>query len=324
MLLLGSLVNGATLIDGQKFYVKHVTPFSASQTWPCAATRTAVNPNIAVLALEATTMLLNTLAGALRDLWLGGSNTEPSRELPLKDIASLVETDSPDDVQALTQQLRHIKDSGLLLQRTCRLLRRKAPQPVSCMMKEGRLLTEEETLHAWQQALTNQGSLQTVSDSDGFQLLVTNRLRTLLDQARQRSSGSREHPFLQREVADVTSQWEPSNAMPPDLLPRALFLCNNEQWNDAIWALQKWAGPTGLVHRPSLWRAASLCPIHKKGKSAEVDNFRLIFIKAQMGLLQEALLTQRWLRKVQQNVLPCQSGFVRGVEDAWLLLHNLR
>ena len=284
----------------------------------------STHPDIAITALEAATMLLNTVAGSLRDLWLGGPDpgAEPQKEPRLSDIASLVESNAPEDIQLLAQQLRLIKSGDQLLQRTCRLLRRKTPEPVSCMMKEGRLLTEAETLQAWQQALTDQGGHHTSDRDCGFQLLISNRLRTLIDQARHERQSNLETPFLQLEVADIISEWRPSKAMPPDLLPRAIFLCNNEGWNDAIWALQKWAGPSGLAHKPSLWRSASLCPIHKKGNPAEVDNFRLIFIKAQMGLLQEALLTQRWLGTVRQYVLPCQSGFVRGVEDAWLLLHE--
>ena len=254
--------------------------------------------------------------------WGPGPRAEPQNKPRLSDIASLVESDAPEDIQLLAQQLCLIKNGGQLLQRTCRLLKRKSSEPVSCMMQKGRLLTEAETLQAWQQALTDQGGHNTCRRDEGFQLLVSNRLRTLLDQAHHEKGNSQETPFLQHEVADILSQWHPSKAMPPDLLPRAVFLCNNEQWNDAVWALQKWAGPSGLAHKPSLWRSASLCPIHKKGNPAEVENFRLIFIKAQMGLLQETLLTQRWLGAVRQYVLPCQSGFVRGVEDAWLLLHE--
>ena len=110
--------------------------------------------------------------------------------------------------------------------------------------------------------------------------------------------------------------------MPPDLLPRALFSCNDESWDDAVWALQKWAGPSAAAYRPLLWRQTSLCPLHKKGNAAQIEIFRLLFVKAQMGLMQEALLTQRWLTKVRNYVLPCQSGFVRGTDDAWLLLHE--
>ena len=207
----------------------------------CGYEDRSTSPDIAVIALEASTMLLNTLAGSLRGLGGPDPRGEPQKEPRRSDIVSLVESDAPEDTQLLAQQLRLIKSGGQLLQRTCRLLRRRTPEPASCMMKEGRLFTEAETLQAWQQALTEQGGHHTSDGACGFQLLISSRLWRLLDEARHQRLNSLEPPFLQLEVANVISQWRPSKAMPPDLLPRAIFLCINEEWNDtseagrAIW-----------------------------------------------------------------------------------------
>ena len=73
----------------------------------------------------------------------------------------------------------------------------------------------------------------------------------------------------------------------------------------------------GAAYRPSLWRKATLCPVHKAGPANCAASFRLIFIKAQLGL------TQRWLNTVRQFIQPRQSGYIRGTEDAHLLLREI-
>ena len=278
--------------------------------------------DFSVAALEASTVLLNTLAGAARDIWIGGGSAMERPQRPAN-LAGLIASDCPEDAADLGHELSLVDNSSALLQRTFRLLRPHAAPPVSCMLQGNQLMSEEETNLAWRDALRKQCTPHALVDTR-YQQLVQDRLRVLLDQARTlpKPDNSLDQPFLQQEVLDVIADWSTSRAMPPDLLPRAIFTCNDEAWNDVVWALQRWAGPAATKHRPTLWRAASLSPIHKKGNHADVLNFRLIFIKAQMGLIQEALLTKRWSCNVRNHVLPCQSGFVRGVEDAWLLLHE--
>ena len=279
-------------------------------------------PAISNIGLEACAMLLNTMAGALRDIWIGGSVSPRSDHSSLTNITRHLEIVDSEELEDISRQLSSAPSGAALLHKTCRLLKPHTPQPVCCMIEGHHLLTETETHQKWCQALLEQCGPQSHIDQ-GFQHLVCNRLQTLLNNARSKHTQlHREMPFLQHEVAEVISGWSASCAMPPDLLPRALFMCNSDDWNDAVWALQKWAGPSGAAHRPSLWRAAALCPLHKKGSAAEISSFRLIFNKAQMGLVQEALFTQRWLLRVRSFVMPCQSGYVRGADDAWLLLHE--
>ena len=45
-------------------------------------------------------------------------------------------------------------------------------------------------------------------------------------------------------------------------------------------------------------------------------------VRVQMGLLQEAILTNRIGPYLQSTIVPWQSGYVRGVEDAMIALHE--
>ena len=71
--------------------------------------------------------------------------------------------------------------------------------------------------------------------------------------------------------------------------------------------------PTDLTCGASL-RCA---PCAKAGPANLAASFRLIFVKTQLKLMQEALLTQRWLSTVRNHIQPCQS-----IDDAHLLLHE--
>jgi hypothetical protein len=49
--------------------------------------------------------------------------------------------------------------------------------------------------------------------------------------------------ILQTECVAVVSDWRDSFAMPPDLLPRALFKCGSSIWDEVCWLLLALAGP---------------------------------------------------------------------------------
>ena len=53
-------------------------------------------------------------------------------------------------------------------------------------------------------------------------------------------------------------------------------------------------------------------------------NFRFLFVRAQMGLLQEGLLTRRLCPALRAEITAGQSGYVRGTEDPHLLLFELQ
>lgn len=73
--------------------------------------------------------------------------------------------------------------------------------------------------------------------------------------------------------------------------PRAAFLCGQVQWLLVVWLLVQLAGPSRWALRPGLWRWAFLGTVYKKGKLSDFGSWRLLFIKSQMGLLQEGVLS---------------------------------
>ena len=94
-------------------------------------------------------------------------------------------------------------------------------------------------------------------------------------------------------------------------------------WDKVVWRLLKLAGPNGAAYRPRLWRAALVVPLLKNGDPFIQTSFRLIMVKAQMGLIQEGLLSERLLERIQCSLERGQSGYVRGVQDPHLLLHEI-
>ena len=81
-------------------------------------------------------------------------------------------------------------------------------------------------------------------------------------------------------------------------------------------------GPAVLAVRPRLWRSSAAVPLLKKGPTTDRLSFRLIMVKAQMGLLQEGIIFRRLRYRVRASITPGQSGYVRDVGDAHLLLHE--
>ena len=59
------------------------------------------------------------------------------------------------------------------------------------------------------------------------------------------------------------------------------------------------------------------------GMLDEIESFRLIMVKSQLGLLQEGVLFIRLRDIVRIKITPGQSGYLRDVADAHLLLHEL-
>jgi hypothetical protein len=61
----------------------------------------------------------------------------------------------------------------------------------------------------------------------------------------------------------------------------------------------------------------------KAGSETNMDNWRLLFVRSQMGLLQEGVWSNRLRPSIWQQLHPCQSGYQRAVDDAWLVLFEL-
>ena len=94
-------------------------------------------------------------------------------------------------------------------------------------------------------------------------------------------------------------------------------------WNDVCWVLQALAGPGHWAIRPYRWRWVWLGFALKAGAESNIDNWRFLFVRSQMGLLQEGVLAQRLRPEVWKTLHPCQSGYQPGVGDARLVLNEL-
>ena len=121
----------------------------------------------------------------------------------------------------------------------------------------------------------------------------------------------------------VLGEWSRSTATNPDLLPRSVMLMGVADFDSVIWLLQRLLGAGCLALRPHLWRTRIMCPKHKAGSLLNVDNWRQVEICLQLGLLQECLVVARFAEDVRNYILPCQSGYVRDVSDAHLVIHEL-
>ena len=87
--------------------------------------------------------------------------------------------------------------------------------------------------------------------------------------------------------------------------------------------MQSLCGPNILAYRPQLWRWSILHVVYKKGNPRWHGSYRLIFVKVQMGLLQEGLIAVRLKHHIFTYLRPCQSGYLKGIEDPHLVMHEL-
>ena len=62
--------------------------------------------------------------------------------------------------------------------------------------------------------------------------------------------------------------------------------------------------------------------LFKRGPPREIPAYRLIMVKQQHGLLQEGILSRRLAARVRESLEDGESGYVRGVEDPHLLMHE--
>ena len=65
-------------------------------------------------------------------------------------------------------------------------------------------------------------------------------------------------------------------------------------------------------------------PWYKNGQLLPIiTNYKLIMVRSQIGLLQEALVFEKLRDKIKAMVTPRQSGYSRDGQDAHFLLHEL-
>ena len=92
-----------------------------------------------------------------------------------------------------------------------------------------------------------------------FEEKVVSRVRRRLGRAvTETGLGTWDQEVYPGESASIAHGWDPSDAMPPDRVPRLVFQLRDPGWDPATWAVQRLCGPGGLAVRPARWRRAAL------------------------------------------------------------------
>ena len=194
-----------------------------------------------------------------------------------------------------------------------RWLQPSAPRPQARMLYNDSLMSAAETHRAWGQHLQDQYSFITDLDPDrvaSMHKLVSQFVR----QSRsRRGQGPYDTPYDCEMVTAVIGKWRPSQACPADLCPRAAFKCKHAGWLVVVSLMQLLCGPGILAYRPVLWRLSTLLALFKSGNPRLQKSYRLIFVKVQLGLLQESLVAMRLKPVIFSHIHQCQSGFARGI-----------
>jgi hypothetical protein len=210
-----------------------------------------------------------------------------------------------------------------LMAKAYRWLRGGEPRPRSRMYLDGALLTERETTARWGELLQEQSTWADGHDAEFEERLVSRVRHRLGHAAAETGLGPWDHEVAPGEVAVVTHGWDASDAMPPDRTPRLVYQLRDPGWDPATWAVQRLCGPGGLAVRPARWRRSALGTKYKDGDPMLQDNFRLLLIKAQQGLLQEHILFSRGRDGLWDSLQPEQSGYRYSTDNPHLVAHEL-
>ena len=191
------------------------------------------------------------------------------------------------------------------------------------MVVDGRLCTEDETHAAWCAQVSKQRAWVNPFDM-AFDKKVESDASSALGRAwASRGRGWFDWDVTQDEVQGAVASWDKSNATTPDLVPRCVFKLGSAVWDQVVWLLMRLVGPGILALRPRVWRIRCMVPVFKKGDAVLIDSWRLIEVETQMGLLQELLIFNRAVHCVRAYLSSFQSGYIRDVGDAHLVLHEV-
>ena len=180
-----------------------------------------------------------------------------------------------------------------------RWLRPAGTQPAARLVISGQEVDAESSHQAWCEQVKQQTCWPYEYDMhfhNHLEHLVSTRLGR---QWTMRGSGSHDAPVQAIECCRAIAEWDVSFASTPDLIPRILLKLDVPQWRRVVWLLIRLTGPGCLALRPLLWRGACAVPLHKKGPATSNTSFRLIMVKCQMGLLQEAVIFNRAVAQVR-------------------------
>ena len=273
--------------------------------------------------VDAAAWTFSTIAHLVRDAWVhvphGKGTTNCVPQLP--PACPLVANEI-----AFAKQLRDmLQQRGIclpLVHKCYQWLRDKKPEARRQMAAtDGSMMSPQETHAAWTQQLLSQCTWAGGYDTSGVGLDVVMGMERVARSFR--GSGVHDQDVQQLEALTIMANWDASDALPPDLIPRAPFKCGSRRWQVVVWLLLRFTGPACLALRPRLWRLAAMVALYKRGEAVKVPSFRQIMVKSQLGLLQEGLLSTRLAPTVRAYLSDYQGGYVRGVEDAHLLFHDL-
>ena len=265
---------------------------------------------------DASAWCLNTIGHVVRDGWLHPNLSQNNHH-----VHPSPEADGDLEQALVKAQAQPAGNSGNILARCFRLLRPKVLAPEQNMQVNDRRMSRDQTHTGWIRQLTGQADSVTIERHEAG-VDVDACLKVVEARAMNMRGNGRDMDIFQPEVASLVHAWDTSNAL-PDLLPRALFTCGFESWDMVVWRILRLTGPSRLACRPYLWRLALMVALYKKGNPRLQGSYRLIMVKAQLGLLQESVLTGRIAAPLQSSLTPGQSGYIRGCEDPQLVLHEI-
>jgi hypothetical protein len=279
---------------------------------------------------DSAAWLHTVIASVVRDTWVHARRVPEAARAPMVDLLGICEDSfagSFDPASAcLAKELSDAHAAGLLTGpaslKLLRYLRPVQPVPKRHMIVDGCVASDVQTNAAWLAQLRSQSCEDDMSHpflmaQSALRQQYASRARCSIGQ------GVWDAPIVQHEVASVLDIWDRSLAVTPDLLPRAAFLASNAVWQASVWRVVRLCGPSLLASRPGAWREGCMDTAFKRGPGGLLSSYRLLTVRAQMGLLQEAVLATRIRPTIQQSLCPGQSGYIRDVEDPMLMLHEL-
>ena len=117
---------------------------------------------------------------------------------------------------------------------------------------------------------------------------VRRRLPQRIDRARaERGKDQQDQQLTEAEAARAIDAWDESPSLPADLIPRSAYMHRGTIYRKVAWPLVKWSGPGALAIRPARWQHSVLLGIYKKGDKRVTANFRMIFVRIQLALVQK-------------------------------------
>jgi hypothetical protein len=195
--------------------------------------------------------------------------------------------------------------------------------PPERLAADGATLSASQSHDMWCQQVVGQRTWPNDFDLDWHKEVEENVKKAAGRSWSNRGRGVFDWDVDATEVSAIIRSWDRSDATTPDLVPRAVFKLGCAPLDGAVLQLMRLLGPGVLALKPMVWRYRCMVPIYKKGPVSEVGSWRQLEVQTQLGLLQEGIIFCRVKLHVRRYICVGQSGYVRDVGDAHLLVHEL-